>query len=83
MVIFIIILPFLVLPFFFSYLTKQYKWRKKPTYFIIGLFVPIWPLILVQLKVLPAEGTVLAGTSVFAIPAVLFIQYLAHRIIYS
>ena len=74
-----IVLPYLILPYLISFSIKRTNWNRKWGYLIAGLLVPLVPFLLVQLGILPPEGMVLVGTSIFALPAVLFNQYLANK----
>lgn len=75
-----VLVPYFIFPFLVSLIVKKAAFRRKSTYLITALLVPLWPLLLVQLQVLPHDGLVFVGTSVFLIPAVLFVQYLANRV---
>ena len=80
MAIIYVLLPYLILPFFVAYAVGLLGGKKKWSYLLIASFVPLWPLFLVQVKALPQDGVVFAGTSILLIPIVLFIQYLANRL---
>jgi uncharacterized membrane protein len=77
------LLPLVFMPFLVSWIIPKTNAKRKLTYLIIAIFVPIYPLLLVKLNILPENGVVLAGTSVFMIPAVLFLQYLANKFIFK
>ena len=75
----IVLAPWLFMPFFLTWLVKRFKMKRKLSYLLSALFVPIWPLILTFYGAFGDDGFVLVGTSVLAIPAALTFQKLANN----
>lgn len=77
----VILAPFLVVPFLFATLVAKTHIRRRFSYLMMALFVPLWPLLLTLTHFLSHDGFVFVGTSIFLLPAALFAQYLANRVV--
>lgn len=83
MTLFVLLLPLSFVPFLIAFLIKRTKSKRKFTYLLMALCVPLWPLVLTLSGFLSKDGFVLVGTSVFVIPIALFIQNLANRVVFD
>ncbi len=78
---FLVVAPWLCMPFLFAIMVKKSNSKRKLTYLVASIFVPLWPLILTFCGTFGEDGFVLVGTSVLAIPAALTFQKLANELI--